>query len=248
MSNIHDLPNEFIDLPSRGLIYPTDSPLSSGKVEIKIPTAKEEDILTNTAYLHKGIAVDKFLESIIVDKDIDLNEMIMGDKDAIQLAGRVLGYGKSYSFIYSNKIVTVDLTSMKENVLETGSFIPGTNDFPFTMPLGKVDVKFKILTSNDHKEMDAEVEGIRKAIPDYSADVSLLFAYCITEVNGSRQTKDIRDFAERITMQDSRAFRTHINKVAPGYIWKADAKVEATGEILEGLPVPYTADFFWPRY
>ena len=43
----YDFPTEVLDLPSEGKIYPKDNPLSSGRITIKLMTAKEEDILAN---------------------------------------------------------------------------------------------------------------------------------------------------------------------------------------------------------
>ena len=76
-------PTEEVELPSRGLIYPKENPLSSGKIEIKYMTAKEEDILTNQNYVKQGTVVDKLLRSLIVDKKINYDDMITGDKNAV---------------------------------------------------------------------------------------------------------------------------------------------------------------------
>ena len=87
-------PTEEVDLPSKGLIYAKDNPLSSGKVEIKYMTAKEEDILSNQAFIQKGIVLEKLLKSVIINKDINLDDLIVGDKNAVLIATRILGYGK----------------------------------------------------------------------------------------------------------------------------------------------------------
>ena len=93
------MPTETIDLPSKGLLYPEENPLSAGTVEIKYMTAKEEDILTNQSYIKKGIVVDKLLQSLIITK-INYDDLVVGDKNAILVAARVLGYGKDYEFSY----------------------------------------------------------------------------------------------------------------------------------------------------
>ena len=103
------IPTETIDLPSKGLIYPSDNPLSSGKIEMKYMTAKEEDILTNQNYIQKGIVLDKLLQALIVSK-INYSDLIVGDKNAIMVAARVLGYGKDYEFEYNGQNYTVDLS------------------------------------------------------------------------------------------------------------------------------------------
>ena len=91
------LPTEKVSLPSKGLLYPKDSPLASGEVEMKYMTAKEEDILTNANYIRQGIVIDKLLQSLIVTK-FDYNDLLVGDKNAILVAARILGYGKDYTF------------------------------------------------------------------------------------------------------------------------------------------------------
>ncbi len=63
------LPTETIELPSKGLLYASDNPLSSGTIEMKYMTAKEEDILTNQNYIKNGTVIDKLLQSLIVTED-----------------------------------------------------------------------------------------------------------------------------------------------------------------------------------
>ena len=105
----HKFPTETIDLPSKGLIYPKDNPLSNGKVEMKYMTAKEEDILTNQSYIESGTVLDKLLQSLIIS-DVNYNDIITGDKNALLIAARVLGYGKDYKFEYKGEEVEVDLS------------------------------------------------------------------------------------------------------------------------------------------
>ena len=100
-------PAEEVTLPSKGLLYPEDSPLRSGKIEMKYMTAREEDILTNQNYIKNGVAIDKLLQSLIVTP-IDYKSLLVGDKNAILVAARVLGYGKDYTFEYNGEEVTVD--------------------------------------------------------------------------------------------------------------------------------------------
>ena len=86
-------PTEIIDLPSEGKLYPKDSPLRSGKLELKYMTAKEEDILTSQNLLEKGLVIEKLLEALIIDKNIKVQDLISGDKDAVLIASRILAYG-----------------------------------------------------------------------------------------------------------------------------------------------------------
>ena len=96
-------PTEVVSLPSKGYYYSKDDPLSSGEIEIKYMTAKEEDILTSQNLIEQGIVIDKLLESLVIDKKININDMLVGDKNAIMVASRVLGYGKDYEFTYDGE-------------------------------------------------------------------------------------------------------------------------------------------------
>ena len=116
-------PTEVVDLPSKGYFYPEDNPLSSGQIEIKYMTAKEEDILTSQNLIQKGIVLDKLLDALIVDKKINTNSMLIGDKNALFIASRVLAYGKEYTFDYidnlgQSKEHTQDLTKLKDKKID----------------------------------------------------------------------------------------------------------------------------------
>ena len=94
--NKYEFPTEVIDLPSKGLVYPEGHPLRKGNVEIKYMTAREEDILASQSLIKKGVVLDKLFESVVVEKGVDINDIFIGDKNAILLATRVMGYGAAY--------------------------------------------------------------------------------------------------------------------------------------------------------
>jgi hypothetical protein len=131
------LPTEKVSLPSKGLLYPKDSPLAKGEIEMKYMTAKEEDILTNANYIKQGVVIDKLLQSLIVTP-INYDELLIGDKNAILIAARILGYGKDYTFKYmlnnQEYEATVDLSTLDEKAIDENLFKKGANDFSFTLP------------------------------------------------------------------------------------------------------------------
>ena len=112
-----NIPTEIVELPSLGLIYPESSPLSSGKIEMKYMTAREEDILTNQNYISKGTVLDKLMQSLIVS-DINYDELCVGDKNAVMVAARVLGYGKDYSVTYGGEQYNIDLSLLDNKPLD----------------------------------------------------------------------------------------------------------------------------------
>lgn len=246
--NPQGLPTEIIELPSKGLIYPSDSPLSSGTVEVMYPTAKSEDILSNINYMQKGVAVDKFMESLIVS-DIKLEDLIPGDADALMVSLRVLGLGKEYvtksKSAHPTSDVRFDLTTMKEKGVDFTKFEKGLNSFDFTLKKG-LTVKYKLITGKDQKDMLAEVEGMKKLNKDYSADTSLFLKYSIIQVGDKVDRDSIRKFVDELLMIDSRELQADITKTTPGLVWKGTGIIVDTKEVKEGLFIPYTGDFFWP--
>ena len=118
------LPTETVELPSKGLLYSKDNPLSSGTIEMKYMTAKEEDILSNSSYIKNGTVIDKLLQSLIVS-DIKYDDLLIGDKNAVLIAARVLGYGKDYEFNIGDESHVVDLTKLENKKIDESLFTPG---------------------------------------------------------------------------------------------------------------------------
>ena len=234
-------PTEIVELPSQGLIYPTDHPLRSGKAEMKYMTAKEEDILTNQNYIQKGIVLDKLLEALTMNK-FSLKDMITGDKNSLIIASRILGYGKDYTFTYGGKEYNVDLTTLDNKLFDTSLITPNTNEFSFTLPNTKAVVTFKILTHADEKKIDAELEGLKKIKKDSSPELSTRLKYIITSVNGDSTVKTIRDFVDnQLLAMDSRALREYIKKVQPD----VDLTFFPDGSE-KAVNIPIGLNFFWP--
>jgi hypothetical protein len=236
------IPTEIVSLPSKGLLYPETSPLSKGEIEMKYMTAKEEDILTNANYIRQGIVIDKLLQSLIVTP-IDYNELLVGDKNAIMIAARVLGYGKDYNFTYNGKEVTVDLSVLEDKKVDESLFNRGVNEFSFTTPKIENNLTFRLLTHGDEKKIEAEVNGMKKVNPDVSTDITTRLKHMITSVNGDREQKSIRDFVDNhLLAPDARALREYYGKVTPdvNLIFKPE---DYTGE---GIAVPINLSFFWP--
>ena len=152
MSTENNFPTEVVDLPSKGLLYSEDSPLKSGTIEMKYMTAKEEDILTNQNFIEKGIVIDKLLQALIVDKKINYNELLIGDKNALLVAARILGYGADYEFVYQGEKVKIDLSTIENKPFDEKLVKDGKNEFKFTLPTTKNELTFKFLTHGDEKK------------------------------------------------------------------------------------------------
>jgi hypothetical protein len=241
MDTVKNFPTEIIELPSKGLLYPEENPLSSGKIEMKYMTAKEEDILTNQGYIEKGIVLDKLLQSLIVSK-INYNDLVVGDKNAIMVAARILGYGKDYSFEYRGESHTVDLTQINNKPFEHSS--KGVNEFSYKLPSTDATITYKILTHGDEQKIQAELDGLKKINKNNLPELSTRLKYMITSVNGDRETKTIREFVDTYLLaRDARALRKHIAETQPD----VDLTFFPDGTD-ERVDIPIGVRFFWPDF
>ena len=246
MSTNFKLPTEQVDLPSKGLLYPKDSPLASGTIEMKYMTAKEEDILTNQNYIQKGIVIDKLLESLIVTK-VNYNDILIGDKDALLIASRILGYGKDYKFTYAGEDINVDLTTLKNKELDSTLIKDGKNEFTFDLPHTDNIITFRLLTQRNEKEIQREIDGLKKITPSATKDLSTRMKHMITSINGVAENSVVRDFVDNgFLAKDARAFREYYGKIVPGI--NTTISHEFADGVEEDLVIPINANFLWPDF
>jgi hypothetical protein len=243
-------PTEMISLPSKGYLYPDDNPLSSGEVEIKYMTAREEDILTSSNLIQKGIVLDKLLESLIVT-NINLDDLLIGDKNAILLASRVLAYGKEYEFEYvdsvsgDTKADTVDLTSFQPKKVDFKKFTKGVNEHDFTLPNSKRVITFKLVTQGDERSVEAQLKALIKISKGVAPEITTRLKQQIVAVEGNRDTATINKFVDNeLLSQDSFQFRKHLTTITP------DVDMTCVVDLDDGteqeITVPVTVQFFWP--
>ena len=243
MSTEQKFPTEIVELPSKGLLYPKDSPLASGTIEMKYMTAKEEDILTNQNYIEKGVVIDKLLQSLIIDKTIDYNQILVGDKNALLIAARILGYGAEYEFNYGGEKETIDLSSLNNKELNQELFSGGKKEFTYTLPASNTNITFKLLTHGDENKLDQEIRGLKKINKNASPELSTRLKHMITSVDGDSDTKVIRDFVDNAFLaRDSRAFRKYVAEIQPD----VDLKFYPENGPEEGVDIPIGINFLWP--
>ena len=245
MESKFKLPTETVELPSKGLLYPEDSPLSDGTIEMKYMTAKEEDILTNQNYIKNGTVIDRLLKSLIVTEGFNYNELLIGDKNAVMLAARILAYGKDYDVTYEGKKYTVDLSKLETSKIDEKLYEKGNNNFSFVLPNTDNTITFKLLTHGDEKQIEREIEGLKKLNKDGSFDVTTRLKYMITSVNGLTEKKDIREFVDNYLLaKDARELRKKYIEVQPDIEFKFTHTDEIGRE--EDVPLAIGLDFFWP--
>lgn len=246
------IPTEIIDLPSRGLLYPKDSPLHSGTVEIKYMTAKEEDILTTESYIKKGIVIDKFLESLIVTEGIRLDDLLVGDIDAITVAARIFGYGSEYDVHVETpsgkkQREVIDLSEISLKYLDD-QFVEtvGLNEFHYELPSSNTKITFKMLRQLDQKKLQEDIEKNKKIFNGLSKISSTQLKHYIVAVNGNYDAKYVRDFVDKnMLASDARALRKYIEEIQPGINLSVEVADKETGETFR-INAPIGVQFFWP--
>jgi len=238
-------PTEVVDLPSMGLLYPKDSPLSSGKVEIKYMTAREEDILTSANLIKKGIVVDKLIEALIIDKSIKVGSLLLGDKNAILIASRILAYGKEYEVRVNNQDVTVDLTTLPDRKLDESLISNNSNEFEFELPATKRKLTFKMLTSDDEKNIEAEIEGYKKIGDGIGYETTTRLKHQILSIDGDSKKSAVNNFVDNeFLSRDSIAFREYALSITPD-VDMVSTYIDEDGKEKE-FTVPMTVSFLWP--
>lgn len=244
-------PTEEVSLPSKGLLYPEGSPLRSGKIRMKYMTAREEDILTNQNLIKNGTVIDKLLQSLIVDP-VKVEDLLIGDKNAILVAARILGYGQDYAFKYPHPLtgeeeeISIDLTEAEDKFIDESKMINGQNEFEFQLPTSKVSLSFKLLTQADDKKIEAELKGLKKINKNSNPELTTRLKHVIQAVNGDRTQKTIREFVDtQFLARDARAFRKHIETVMPDIDLTFDLTF-SDGAVIENVTIPINVNFFWP--
>mgnify|MGYP003650246755 FL=1 len=247
-------PTEIIDLPSGGILYPEGSPLSEGKVEIKYMTAKEEDILTSQNLIKNGTVIDVLLRNLIVSP-INYNDLLVGDKNAIMIAARVLAYGKQYEVELTSPTgdkqkEVVDLTQFEAKDIDPNIFTNGENKFEFKLPASKRTIEFRLLTHGDEGKIQSEIKANKKSrnrINGVSPELSTRLKYMIVSIDGEYDRMAISKFVENeFLSRDSLAFREYMNNISPDIDLTYKYYGETDGQEHE-ITLPMTVQFFWPR-
>lgn len=242
-----------VDLPSNGHFYNEENPLSSGKVKLYEVTAKHEDILSNTALLKKGTVLDEFLKAVIATPGVSINDLLIGDKNAVFLAARRSAYGDSYKTKVKcpecgvESTPTVDLSTIGAKPFDFSTMTRGQNQFTYVLPSSGRTIKWKLLTHKDESEIELELKALSKIANGMtSPEVTTRLKYSILEVDGKSDRGFVKNFVDsELTAKDSLAFRREVKEHTPDSDMTFNFTCPACGHE-ERLPLPLGANFFWP--
>lgn len=242
------VPTEFVDLPSQGRFYAQGHPLhGKDSIEIKQMTAKEEDILTSRTLLKKGVALEKLIESIIVDKSIRPSSLLVGDRNAIIIAARVSGYGNDYTttvqcpscetkqqYEFDLNDAHVEHGNLSEDL---GITDYGDGTIGCILPRTQAEIRARLLTGREEVALTNKrnTEGL----------VSKQLRSIVVSVNGDSSPQAINYLVENMPSRDSRHLRAIIRQATPDVDLTQQFSCTNCGHTQE-MEVPLTADFFWP--
>lgn len=248
-----NLPTLTIDLPSRGIFYPANHPLSTGKIDIYQVTARHEDILSNTNLLKKGTVLDEFLKALIATPSVSINDLLIGDKNALFIAARRNAYGDLYTTkikctecgVESN--VDIDLTKIGMKVLPNNI---NAERLTFELPISKKVVSFSLLTHKDEVDIDAEIKAIAKfgnSKNTNTPEITTRLKYTIKSVDGVLDRLRVKNFVDNeLTAKDSLALRRHVKEITPDMDMYFDFTCPSCGHQAKTM-IPLGANFFWPN-
>lgn len=248
-----EVPIESIPIPSKGLIYNPDSTLyNTSTLQIKSMTAREEDILASPAFHKEGTALTHLIQSCLIDKSVNCEDMINGDRMALMIGIRITGYGPEYhassackSCGHNNDFV-VDLTSLPIKRLKIDPSEPGKNQFEFKLPVTKKTVAFKYVTAKEERQRNAMMKSMQKVTgASISSNITSFLENSIISVDGVKDRMKIKHFVMNMPAYDSKSLRKFIIDNEPGMDMTCSFECSNCGTHNESS-MPMTTEFFWP--
>lgn len=248
-----DIPTSLVPIPSKGLIYPSSHPLHMKEVvEIRGMTTREEDILMSRALIRKGTVISELIKSCMITRDVDVTSLIGGDRNALMVAIRILGYGSEYvgsmdcPACQIKNTITVDLNTLEIKDLAEEPSEPGANLFSFKLPQCGLNVTFKLLTGREEEEIMGLMESKKKKGIQNESVISTRLNYSIVSIGNISDRTKIQNFIGAMPARDSNALRHHMDKIEPGIDMKFNFACSACGHE-EVMPLPLGPSFFWPN-
>lgn len=250
-----DIPTEFVSIPSQGRIYGVDTNLHDLKeIEIRVMTARDEDILTSPSLIRKGIAIDRLLQNIIVDKSIHIDDLIRGDRDALLIALRITGYGESYEAKIGCPECSettqheFSLSGLEVKNLQIEPIQEYSNRFYFKLPVSKKEITWKFLTGKEERDITETTNRQKKQNPGRRVDnlVTLKLINTIVSVDGITDRGQIAAFVRNMPARDSLELRKYMDENEPKIIMNNWFECPDCGTESE-VAIPMAIQFFWPN-
>lgn len=244
------VPTEEIELPSLGVFYP------SGKKTIKIKylTAEEDDVLFSPDLIKSGRVLDALLQIVVVDKDLNPDDMIVGDRNTVLIHVRRTGIGDDYKpgkmtcpacaqqyepIVYLSRLKLKNLENMPD----------AKGEYDFFLPIMKKNIKFRFLNGHDENRINKATQTTKKSGTStfkVSKSVTERYRLQIMEVEGNRDKTYIAKLISAMPMRDSLVFREYTKLISPGVDFDYEFECTSCGHIYHD-EVPITYRLFYPN-
>ena len=249
------IPTELVDLPSKGRLYQVGHPLHGKEtVEIRYMTAKEEDILSSQSLLRKGVAIDRMLNNVLIEEDLDIQQLTVGDKNAVMYAVRISGYGAEYKAtiqcadcdaLYAE---TFDLAEYVNCYTEPTTSNTRTTDngtLEITLPKSQALVELRAITGADEEKI-IKIQEMKKKNNLPEEPLTDLIKMMVHSVNGVLDRDNIHEFVDHLPAIDSKHIRDTYKNSMPNVLFTQESQCGECGVTTE-VEVPITGEFFWPE-
>lgn len=247
-----DIPVELVSLPSCGKLYPKEHPFCDADgVEVRSMTAREEDLLTSRALIKAGTVISKLIESCLVQKGVPVDSLLSGDRNALLIAIRIIGYGPEHKVKVECPDCeqtfdhTFHLDNLRVQRLGDEPIAPYTNLFAFKLPLSGLSVQYRLMTEADERELSQSAERRKKIGGMQETSVTTRLLAAIHSINGETDRTKLATIVSNLRAGDSRALRSHMAKVEPQIDMNQEMTCKHCGVSSE-VSVPLGASFFWP--
>jgi len=235
-----------VTLPSKGILYKN----GTKEVMVDYMTASDENLLSSPELIRKGTVIDELLKRKIKTKDINIDELLNGDKDKILVQLRASSYGQYYDVKITcpdtgNEFdESIDLLTLNEKEL---TVVPDEMMlFSYTLPMSKKVVKFKLLPSGEFNKIIDDSQKQKDIYKkQYSEVITLLLKGQVKEVDGNTDRNFINKFIDKMRAGDSVALRKYIRSIEPGIDYDYEVESPYTGNKFKAT-LNFGIDFFYP--
>ncbi len=244
---ILDIPFDIVKLPSEAKLYGGDIPDAVG---VDYVTAMDEDTLYSDSISNEyGGVFDVLIADKMRDKNININNLLLGDYNQILMFLRKTAFGKIY---YTNTLdpdtgkyikAAVDLDKLKRKPI--GANFDENGEFEYHLEVMNRNIKFKLITleMSNYINKTAQANVNDKGVIPY---LTTRLTTQITSINGERDKIFISKFAKVMNPQDRLDFMSYVDKISPGvdlnYEFESSIKnTKYLDKVILGL------DFFYPK-
>lgn len=235
---------DVVELPSKGIHY------NNNKKTLRVAylTAADENILASPNLIQTNSIVTELLKRKILDKDINVDDIIEEDRQAILIFLRNTAFGTEYTLTLKDPkteeqfTTTVDLSTLSTKPFNLKADANG--EYTFFMEKSKVDITFKYLTQkqeNDIKELQKSWNG-QGVAPVMTKRLEGM----IKSVKGNRDMMNIHNFIQNLPIKDSQDFRKYSEDNKPGLDLTKKVKAPSGEEI--NVEIGFGVEFFRPFY